>query len=121
VATVEAQLRALEDAKVAEAEKHAQEMRTMEDNLNAAHAGKQVSTQQHIAHWMLREAQSGPHLWYEQRQHNVLACFDWNRCWLLRSGSVCSSLQHSSSMFKLTHSVSKECVVSRCWRFSMRR
>lgn len=47
VATVEAQLRTLEDSKVAEAEKHAQEMRTLESTLNAAHAGKKVQEVQH--------------------------------------------------------------------------
>ncbi len=76
VATMEAQLRALEDEKVAEAEKHAREMRTMEYNLSAANAGKQVNMQQHIAHCTFKEAQTGPHLWYEQQQHSVLACFD---------------------------------------------
>ena len=58
VATVEAQLRTLEDSKVAEAEKHAQEMRTLESTLNAAHAGKKVSTQQHIAHCMFMDTQT---------------------------------------------------------------
>ncbi len=74
MATVEAQLRAFEGGKVAEAEKHAQEMRTLESTLNAAHAGKQVSTQQHIAHCMFMEAhQTEIWLWYEERQHQC-AC-----------------------------------------------
>lgn len=47
---MEARLTTLEAEKVAEAEKHSREMRTLESNLNAAHAGKQVSTQRHIAH-----------------------------------------------------------------------
>ncbi|DBA89691.1 TPA: hypothetical protein ACH3X2_004582 [Trebouxia sp. C0005] len=42
VATMEARLTTLEAEKVAEAEKHSREMRTLESNLNAAHAGKQV-------------------------------------------------------------------------------
>ena len=48
LATLEARIAALEAEKVAEAEKHNRDMRTLESNLNAAHAGKQVSTQQQV-------------------------------------------------------------------------
>lgn len=77
MATVEAQLRTLEDSKVAEAEKHAQEMRTLESTLNAAHAGKKVSTQQHIAHCMFKEAQTEICLIFGMKSDSisVLACF----------------------------------------------
>lgn len=71
---MEARLTALEDEKLAEAERHTREMRTLESDLNAAHAGKQVSTQQHIAHCMFMEAhQTEIWLWYEERQHQC-AC-----------------------------------------------
>ena len=73
MATVEAQLRALEDEKVAEAGKHAWEMRTLESTLNAAHAGKQVNMQQCIAHCMFKDAQTEIWLTYDERQHQC-AC-----------------------------------------------
>ena len=62
LATLGARIAALEAEKVAEAEKHNRDMRTLESNLNAAHAGKQVSTQQQVAHCLFKEAQTGPHL-----------------------------------------------------------
>ncbi len=76
VAAVEAQLRALEDSKVAEAAKLVQEMRTLESTLNAAHAAKQVNMQQHIAHCMFKDTQT--EIWLtcgvKSDSISVLAC-----------------------------------------------
>ncbi len=78
MATMEARLTALEDEKLAEAERHTREMRTLESDLNAAHAGKQVSTQRHIAHWMFKEAETETCLACGMNSNSIsmLACFD---------------------------------------------